>query len=63
MAVALCHADFPRFRQSTGKKTCQGQTPELRQICRPDHELNHQLRGRVTNSNVADGLCAQRHYK
>ena len=45
------------------KSTCHSHTPELCQICRPNHELNHRLHDRAINCSVTDGLCAQCHHK
>ena len=51
------HAKFPQV--TIEKSPCHCQTPPLCWICRSNHELNRQLRGRAINCNVTDGFRAQ----
>ena len=50
--------NFLDLGSHTRKKAqvCHGQTPELYQICQPNHGLNQKLRDRAINCNVSDGM-------
>ena len=34
------------------RKTWHGQTPDLRRVCRPNHEINNRLRGTMLQTRI-----------